>query len=271
MLKLLTFFGIIITIWPFNYTSSCPCFPPLKRSFNQFDFSFDQISCVNLIKLSLIGLLCCIWLLLHVISMVRCCNTSLNLLCKHKWPNKSFNVSSKIVLSCLICLDLSDTIPFLVSLCILRILCLISNQLIALIVFLLIQSVLMIYKVLHLLSNILFAVVVNNFILMVNKFILLGKVLKNFINLFKSNAIWIPFLLIIMSNDVEFNPGDHIVNRNFTFCNWNINSLAKDNFSRLNLIQADNSIHNYDIISLCETSLNNDVVLPDSLLHSLIQ
>ena len=70
-----------------------------------------------------------------------------------------------------------------------------------------------------------------------------------------------------MSNDIEFNPGDHIVNRNFTFCNWNINSLAKDNFSRLNLIQADNSIHNYDIISLCETSLHDDVELPDSLLH----
>ena len=33
-----------------------------------------------------------------------------------------------------------------------------------------------------------------------------------------------------------------------------LNSLTKDNFIRLNLLEAHNSLFNYDIISLCETS-----------------
>ena len=33
-----------------------------------------------------------------------------------------------------------------------------------------------------------------------------------------------------------------------------LNSLTKDNFSRLNLLEAHNSLFNYDIISLCETT-----------------
>ena len=70
------------------------------------------------------------------------------------------------------------------------------------------------------------------------------------------------FLLLILSNDIELNPG---LNNNhyFTFMNWNCNSLAKENFQRMKFIEAQNSIFNYDIISLCETSLNNQVTLPD--------
>ena len=45
--------------------------------------------------------------------------------------------------------------------------------------------------------------------------------------------------------------------------NWNCNSLAKEDFHRLSLIEAQNSIFNYDLISLCETSLNDQVSLPD--------
>ena len=48
---------------------------------------------------------------------------------------------------------------------------------------------------------------------------------------------------------------------------WNANSLAKDNFERVRLIQAHNSIFNYDIISICETSLNDSVELPETLLN----
>ena len=66
-----------------------------------------------------------------------------------------------------------------------------------------------------------------------------------------------------MSNDTERNPGD---NKLFTFCNWNLNSLTKDNFIQLNLLEAHNSLLNYDIISLCETNLNATVDLPSNLL-----
>ena len=49
--------------------------------------------------------------------------------------------------------------------------------------------------------------------------------------------------------------------------NWNVNSTAKDNFHRLKLLEAQTSIFNYDIISLCESSLNDSVDLPDSYLQ----
>ena len=50
--------------------------------------------------------------------------------------------------------------------------------------------------------------------------------------------------------------------------NWNCNSLAKDDFSQLRLLEAQNSILSYDIISLCETSLNDQVKLPDDYLNN---
>ena len=46
---------------------------------------------------------------------------------------------------------------------------------------------------------------------------------------------WIISLKIVLSNDVEKNPGD-FVNNFFTFCNWNLNSLAKGNVYRTQLL-----------------------------------
>ena len=74
---------------------------------------------------------------------------------------------------------------------------------------------------------------------------------------------WLPSLLIILSHDVHQNPGP-MTNSYFTFVSWNLNSMSKDDFHSLKLLQ--NSIFNYDLISLCETSLNDAVVLPDGYL-----
>ena len=49
--------------------------------------------------------------------------------------------------------------------------------------------------------------------------------------------------------------------------NWNVNSFAKNNLERVQLIEAHNSIFNYDLISLCETSLNESIEIPDPLLN----
>ena len=51
-----------------------------------------------------------------------------------------------------------------------------------------------------------------------------------------------------------------------TFCNWNLNSITKDNFGRLNLLEAHNSLFNYDI-SLCETNLNDTIEPPSNPLN----
>ena len=79
--------------------------------------------------------------------------------------------------------------------------------------------------------------------------------------------LWVPLLLVLLSNDVELNPGDHYHDNFFTFMNWNLNSLAKNNFQRVQLIEAHNSVFNYDIISLCETGLNSEIEIPEPLLN----
>ena len=78
---------------------------------------------------------------------------------------------------------------------------------------------------------------------------------------------WFTVIRIILSNDVETNPVD-FVNNFFTFCNWNLYSLAKDNFYRVKLLEAHNSFRNYDLISICETGLDDTVELPDVMLEN---
>ena len=81
---------------------------------------------------------------------------------------------------------------------------------------------------------------------------------------------WLPMFLIILSNDIHVNPGSHFHDSFLNFMNWNLNSLANENFGRVQLIEAHNSIFNYDFISICETSLNDSVELPETLLDDYI-
>ena len=73
--------------------------------------------------------------------------------------------------------------------------------------------------------------------------------------------------LILLSNDIHFYPGPHFQNNFFNFMSWNVNSLAKNNFQRTRLIEAPNTLFNYDLISICETSLNDSVDLPETLIN----
>ena len=107
-------------------------------------------------------------------------------------------------------------------------------------------------------------------------FYLSSSLVSNFVSLLtfhiccfsftKRCPYWLATLLILLSNDVHQNPGP-IQNSYFSFMNWNLNSLAKDDFHRLRLLEAQNSVFNYDLISLCETSLNDQVVLPQDYLN----
>ena len=84
-----------------------------------------------------------------------------------------------------------------------------------------------------------------------------------------STPKWLPPLLIRLSNDINLNPGPYN-NGYFTFMTWNINSLAKEDFQRARLIEAHNTIFNYDLIALTETSLNSLVEVPDPLIDNYI-
>ena len=86
-------------------------------------------------------------------------------------------------------------------------------------------------------------------------------------------TIWYFQLVISLTNDISENPGPQHINHidgvspYFSFCNWNLNTLSKDNFSRVSLLNAHNSIHKYDIISLGETSLSDNVIVPENILQ----
>ena len=79
-------------------------------------------------------------------------------------------------------------------------------------------------------------------------------------------TLWYFQLVIYLSNDISKNPGPQFHNNFFNFMSWNLNSIAKDNFHRVGLIEAHNSIFHYDLISICETCLNDSVELPETLL-----
>ena len=55
------------------------------------------------------------------------------------------------------------------------------------------------------------------------------------------------------------NTGSQFHNSFFNFMSWNVDSIAKDDFQRVRLIEAHNSIFKYDLISICETSLNDSI------------
>ena len=83
----------------------------------------------------------------------------------------------------------------------------------------------------------------------------------------KNVPLWLPTILILLSNDIHLNPGPHFQNNFLNFMLWNLNSLAKDNFERIRLIEAHNALFKYDLISICETSLNDSVELPETLIN----
>ena len=62
--------------------------------------------------------------------------------------------------------------------------------------------------------------------------------------------------MLLLSSDIDIQPGPEFSNSFFFFCNWNINTLSKNDFQMVSLLEVHNSICKYDIFSLCETSLN---------------
>ena len=79
--------------------------------------------------------------------------------------------------------------------------------------------------------------------------------------------LWVSLLLILLSNDVEMNPGPSYHEFFLTFMNWNLNSLSKNDFERVQAIEAHNSLFKYDLISVCETNLNDSIEIPSPLLN----
>ena len=68
-------------------------------------------------------------------------------------------------------------------------------------------------------------------------------------------------LILFVCGDVEFNPGPKKRNScySFSICHWYLNSITSHNFAKVNLLQAYNAIHDFDMISLSKSYLDSTV------------
>ena len=66
---------------------------------------------------------------------------------------------------------------------------------------------------------------------------------------------WTVFRATLLSGDVETNPGPETLE----FSTWNFNSISVHDFLCVSLIEAYNSVYNYDLIGVVETHLDNTV------------
>ena len=69
---------------------------------------------------------------------------------------------------------------------------------------------------------------------------------------------WLYSLLILLSADVELNPGPKRASTsNISICHWNLNSISAHNYIKLFLLKAYIAIHKFDIICLSELYLDS--------------
>ena len=66
---------------------------------------------------------------------------------------------------------------------------------------------------------------------------------------------WLVFKTLLLCGDVEINPGPETLD----FCTWNLNSITAYDFLRVSLMEAYNSVYNYDLIGIVETHLDSTV------------
>ena len=81
-------------------------------------------------------------------------------------------------------------------------------------------------------------------------------------------ATWFYTLLLLLSGDVELNPGQkHNSNNAFSICHWNLNSISAHNYANVFLLKAYNAIHKFDIICISETYLDASTPSDDNNLE----
>ena len=81
-------------------------------------------------------------------------------------------------------------------------------------------------------------------------------------NLNKFYTICCLFLLLwICAGDVEYNPGPRKNNTSyyFSFCHWNLNSIAAHTFSKLSLLEAYNIQNKIHMFSLSKTFSDSSI------------
>ena len=79
--------------------------------------------------------------------------------------------------------------------------------------------------------------------------------------------LWVGSRIISLSGNIEINPGPKLnaLNRCFSICHWNLNSISAHMFTKISFLSAYISVHK--IICLSETYLNSEIVSDDKNLE----
>ena len=76
--------------------------------------------------------------------------------------------------------------------------------------------------------------------------------------------VWLCSCLIIVSGDVEVNPGPkNSASECLSICHWNLNRILTHDYHKFFLLKAYISVYKFDIICLSETYLDSTVLLDD--------
>ena len=72
-------------------------------------------------------------------------------------------------------------------------------------------------------------------------------------------AAWSWPFLMLLSGDIEINPGPKAVSgQSVSIFHWNLNSISAHNYTNFFFLNADALIRNFDIICLSETNFNSE-------------
>ena len=71
------------------------------------------------------------------------------------------------------------------------------------------------------------------------------------------------FIQLILSGDIKIQPGP--IKNALKFCHWNLNSVLAHDRIKVSLLEAYNSVYNYDILVSGETYLSGDISHDETL------
>ena len=91
--------------------------------------------------------------------------------------------------------------------------------------------------------------------------------LCKFLNILLSDKHFSTSIFLLIAGDIETNPGpaSHAL---LKFCHRNLNSICARGSVKIPLIEAYNSLHQYDIMALSETMLDNSISSEDIYIES---
>ena len=70
--------------------------------------------------------------------------------------------------------------------------------------------------------------------------------------------------IILLSDDIELNPGPKSsFKKCLSICYWNLNKISTVSYAKVFLLNANNLIHYFNILSVSETFLNSEVAASD--------